>query len=436
MNKTKMKEEFLHYVWQHRHYDFLGASTTDGKSLEVIFPGYHNQDAGPDFLQAVIVLGGIHWVGSVEIHCRSSDWLRHKHQCDDKYKAVILHVVYEYDCDIFLSDNEVVPTLELKDKIPRDMFIRYDTLMSVPDMLLCRYHLPKVDSLIVQHQLSSVLMERLLRRQSELQQLLNACRQDWNELIYRSLAKGFGCKKNVTAFELLTQSLPYCIIRSHLSSRLQTYALLLGQSGLLDVSGKDEYGEKLLYEYSYLRHKYRLDPIGAHQWNWLRLRPQNFPTLRIAQFAQLLFETGNMLQANVLKSPEIVLRQWMSVAPDDYWNDHYQFGKTTAWHASGVGMATMDSLIINTIVPIRFAYAKFMGDDAMQEEALSLLEKVNYEENGTTRIFQNSVFPRKSAYESQAQIELMSQYCSPKRCLNCAIGERIVRDILGRPPNG
>lgn len=430
-----MKEEFLHYVWQHRHYDFLNAKTTDGLPINVIFPGYHNFDAGPDFLQAVVVIDEMRWVGSVEIHCRSSDWLRHKHQYDDKYKSVILHVVYEHDMEIQLGDDEPVPTLELKDKIPLEMFQRYELLMSVPDMLLCRCYLPGLNPLVIHNQMSTVLLERLGRRQYEMTRLLSSCQQDWNELVYRYLAIGFGCKKNGAAFELLAQSLPFRVIRAHLSSKLQTYALLFGQSGLLESVDGDEYATKLSYEYDYLRYKYQLDPIGAHQWNWLRLRPQNFPTLRIAQFAQLLYETGHQLTDNVLKSPYPALRQWMSIAPDSYWETHYQFGKATANHASGLGNSTVDSLIINTVVPLRFAYERFSGDENLQEEAIALLERVSYEDNKTTRLFEDSAFPCANAYDSQAQIELMGRYCSQKLCLSCAIGEAVVREIQARPPN-
>ena len=430
-----MKEEFLHYVWQYRHYDFRNLKTVWGQRLSVVFPGYHNYDAGPDFLQAVVTIDDVRWVGSVEIHCRSSDWLRHKHQEDNKYKSVILHVVYEHDLEIQLGGNEVVPTLELKDRIPQEMFGRYDSLMKVPDMLLCRSRLPGVDPLIVQSHLSGVLMERMIHRQNMFQSTLMSCQSDWNELIYRVMAIGFGCKKNATAFELLAQSLPYRIVRNHLSSRLQVYALVFGQSGLLDVEYCDEYAERLRYEYDYLRYKYQLCPVGAHQWNWLRLRPQNFPPLRLAQFAQMLYETGNTLSDKVLKTGMAGLQSWLSLAPDEYWQTHYMFGKSSPKHASGIGVLVINSLIINVVVPIRFAYARFTGDDQMQEDALGLLERIPYEDNKTTRLFLDSAFPSGSAYDSQAQLELMDRYCSQKRCLKCAIGEKIVRGMGVRPLN-
>lgn len=422
-----MREEFLHYVWQHRHFDFLNAKTTEGLALSVIFPGYHNHDAGPDFLQAVVTIGDMRWVGSVEIHCRSSDWFRHQHQYDDKYRSVVLHVVYEHDRDIELSDEERIPTLELKGLIPPEIFERYETLMNEPDMLLCRNHLQNVESIIIQNKLSESLIERMLRRQSGFQQTLDSCQKDWNELIYRIVAIGFGCKKNGTAFELLAQSLPYKILKAHLNSRLQIYALVFGQSGLLENADCEEYTDRLRYEYDYLRYKYGLIPLGLHQWNWLRLRPQNFPTLRLAQFAQMLYETGNCLADKVLKANMQGLRTWLTLAPDDYWQTHYLFGKPTAQHPSGMGASIVNSLIINTVIPIRFFYARFNGDEQAQEDSLSLLEQIGYEDNKTTRIFAETRFPCRSAYDSQAQLELFGQYCARKLCLRCSIGEKIIK---------
>jgi hypothetical protein len=363
----------------------------------------------------------------VEIHCRSSDWIRHHHHEDDKYKSVILHVVYEHDMDIPLDANEFVPTLELKGRIHREMFIRYESLMRTPDMLLCRSQLPLLEPIVIHNQLSGVLLERMMRRQNGFQNTLMSCQQDWNELIYRTMAVSFGCKKNGMAFDLLTRSLPFRIVRAHLSSRLQIYALVFGQAGLLDVGERDDYMERLSYEYDYLRYKYQLTPIGVHQWNWLRLRPQNFPPLRLAQFAQMLYETGNELSDKVLRKGMQGIRTWLSVAPDEYWQTHYMFGKESPKHASGMGESIVNSLIVNVVVPIRFSYARFSGDDDMQEKALTLLERVPYEDNKTTRLFTDSGFPCDSAYDSQAQLELMDRYCSQKRCLSCSIGERIVR---------
>lgn len=428
IKQNEMKEEFLHYVWQYRHFNFLQAKTTRGQLINVVFPGYHNYDAGPDFLHAVVDIDGVRWVGSVEIHCRSSDWLRHKHQYDEKYNSVILHVVYEHDKEIRINSFETVPTLELKGLIQNEMYDRYESLVACPDRLLCRWKLPDIDAVVMQGMLSKVLVERMTGRQERFLIMLEACNKDWRELIYRMLAIGFGCKKNAMAFELLAQSLPYRILKTHHSSKLQLYALLFGQSGMLEGVSGDEYADRLRYEYDYLRYKYQLTPIGTHHWNWLRLRPQNFPSLRLAQFAQLLYETGDLSMDPVLYASYSQLQQWFTVAPDTYWERHYQLGKPAVEHPSGLGRSSIDLLIINTVVPLRFCYARFFGDDNMQEDALALLERVGYENNKTTRVFENSNFPCGSAYDSQAQMELMEHYCERKRCLACGVGEKIVRD--------
>jgi hypothetical protein len=329
--------------------------------------------------------------------------------------------------EIHLSECETVPAMELKGLIPGELYDRYKSLVTSPDKLLCRWRLPELNAMVVQNQLSKVLVERMSGRQERYHSMLASCNKDCRELIYRMLAIGFGCKKNATAFELLSQSLPYRILRAHHTSKLQLYALLFGQSGMLDGVEGDEYADQLRYEYEYLRYKYQLSPMGAHQWNWLRLRPQNFPSLRLAQFAQLLYETGDLSLEPVLRAPYSQVRQWLTVAPDAYWERHYQLGKPAEEHASGLGRSTVDLLVINTIVPLRFCYARFFGDDDMQESALALLERVGYEDNKVTRIFADSGFPCRSAYDSQAQMELMERYCERKRCLECSIGEKIVR---------
>lgn len=428
-----MKEDFLHYVWQHRHFDFLKAKTTEGHQLDIIFPGYHNYDAGPDFLQAVISVDGVRWVGSVEIHCRSSDWRRHHHQFDEKYKSVILHVVYEHDMDIRLNDCELVPTLELRGMIASGMLRRYESLMGFHDELPCRSYLPNMGMPILQNQMSVAVMERMLHRQNSFRGILDSVHKDWNELIYRVLAVGFGCRKNANGFELLAQSLPYRVVRGHLSSKLQVYALIFGQAGLLDAAAEDDYVAMLRYEFDYLRYKYQLSPIGNYQWNWLRLRPQNFPTLRLAQFAQTLFEVGEDLQGVVLRSEVGRIRRCLSVNPDEYWQSHYQFCKPTARHPAAMGKRSLDTLIINSVAPLRFFNARFSGDDSGQELALSLLEEIGFENNSVTRLFEGTVFPQNSACDSQALLELYGSYCSRKRCLTCSVGDKIVRDLRAPP---
>ena len=424
-----MTEIFLHYVWQHRHFDFLNARTTKGKLINIKHTGIYNTNAGPDFTQAIIEIDDITWVGNVEIHIKSSDWFKHKHHTDGKYKSVILHVVYESDMDVIIDSNYLVPTLELKNLISLKMFDAYKRLIMQPDILLCRNYLPNVDSLILTSQLSSLLIERILKKTKQAQSVLEICKYDWNELIYRVLAKTFGCKTNSYAFEFLTQNLPYKIISKHSDSLLQLDALFFGVAGFLQESDGSEYMEKLMYEYAYLKHKYGLISIDGSCWNMLRLRPQNFPTIRIAQFSALMHNTKGFISDWVLGADVESLKLWLMVSPDDYWQTHYRFGKSSAKHSVSLGEQTIFSIFINTIILLRFLYAKNTGNNELQEKALRLYEYFPFENNKTTRVVKDSAFKLEHSGDSQAIMELLTQYCLQKRCLKCAIGEKIVREI-------
>lgn len=425
-----MNENFLHYVWQHRRFDFLNAKTTTGVAISVISPGVHNFDAGPDFSHSVVEIGDVRWVGNVEIHVSSSDWYKHRHQYDEKYDSVILHVVYDCDTDVCLSNGELLPTLQLKDYIDPAMFERYRNLYFSPDPLSCRAYSNSVDSLVFQSQMSHSLMERLLKRQKKVFELLSLCGHDWSEVVYRFLAQSFGCKTNSAAFEALSQHLPYRILQRHSFSFLQVEALLFGVAGFLSEKfDGDEYPQRLCYEYDYLSYKYQLTPMQRHLWNFLRLRPQNFPTLRIAQFSSLMFATKQHLKEMVLEASFNELSRWLAVDAGEYWENHYCFGKTAPRHKAFLGPQTIDAIIINTIIPIRFSYAKFLGDDLMQERAVALYDNLPFENNKITRIFRDSGFSCKNAADSQAQLELFDGCCVPKKCLKCSVGEKIIRDL-------
>ena len=424
-----MTESFLHYLWKHRLFDFLHVATTDGEPLKIIFPGYHNTDAGPDFKQAVVQIGPMKWAGDVEIHIRSSDWYRHHHQDDEKYLSVTLHVVYEHDCEVERKNGELFPTLELKNYIPDGMFAQYQRLVTSPDQLPCTSYLSDMEALQLRSLLSSMVMERLLRKQEDVLRMVAECDGDWKETLYRLLAAGFGFKTNVPAFELLAKSLPLKVLAKHADSELQTAALIFGQAGMLERSDVDEYHDALKYEYDYLRCKYQLMPIGEHHWNLLRLRPPNFPCVRLAQLAALLHESPDLTEV-CLESPSVeALKRELSVCANSYWENHYHFGqKTILKHSVCLGDTAASLLIINVVVPFRFAHHRFFGNEHQLEETMALLEQLDFERNKLTRVYANTSFPQQTAMDSQALLELWQHYCVPKRCLECAIGERIVRN--------
>lgn len=425
-----MTEAFLHYLWKHRLFDFMNLKTTAGEPLQIIFPGYHNTDAGPDFRQAIVRIGAMKWAGDVEIHIRSSDWYRHHHQADEKYLSVALHVVYEHDCEVERKDGEYFPTLELKDYIPLEMFTQYQHLVSSPLQLPCFSYLTDMELIHFRSLMSSMVMERMLRKQEDVLRMLGECGGDWKETLFRLLAASFGFKTNVPAFELLAKSLPLKVLAKHADSEAQTAALIFGQAGMLERAEVDDYYDSLKYEYEYLRYKYQLVPIGEHHWNLLRLRPPNFPCVRLAQFAALMHASPDLMAFFLNSSSVSSLKRVFSVNANPYWETHYHFGKSTILkHSAILGDMAINLLIINTVIPFLFAHHRFFGNENQLEQTLALLEELPFENNKRTRDYAHTPFPRQNAMDSQALLELSQYYCSPKRCLECAIGERIVRNI-------
>ncbi len=417
----------MHYVWRNRLFRDEGVRTTSGEPLRIVFPGYPNSDAGPDFRQAVIQIGSITWAGDVEIHLRSSDWHRHRHQEDAKYQSVILHVVYEHDAEVERQPNEYYPTLALRGLVPEEIFRRCDELVGSPELLACRSKIHVCDPLALQAFVSAMAMERLLRKQEWVLDTVRQCQGDWHEALYRLLSVSFGFKTNGDAFELLARSLPYRILSRHLDSALQVNALLFGQAGMLETPLGDAYFSKLKYEYDYLRYKYSLQPIGTERWNLLRLRPSNFPCLRIAQLAALLIRNRDLLDTLLNTSDLDVLRRCFAVSADSYWRTHYHFGRETESHGVSLGMSMADSLLINTVVPFLFAHYKFFGVDEKLESVMSVWDRLPFEDNRLTRVCEGTPIRCGSALDSQAMIELLGQYCKKKRCMECTVGDRIIQ---------
>lgn len=424
----RISEAFLHYLWKYQLFDSNDIRTSDGESVKVLFPGYHNMDAGPDFRQAIVQIGGMKWVGDVEIHIRSSDWFRHQHQYDAKYRSVTLHVVCFHDVEVERAKGELFPTLVLKDRIPKEMLLRYQQLVDSEEVVPCRGDLDLLGDLTMQNLVSSLSMERLLRKQEWVLGIVKKCDGDWKEAAYRNLAVGFGFKTNAAAFELLAESLPYKLLTRHADSSLQVEALVFGQAGMLKFPSLDDYFDQLKYEYDYLRYKYQLVPIGDHHWNRLRMRPQNFPCLRLAQFARVLCTVPDLMNEQ-LQYPDVEYwKMRLVVTPHPYWETHYHFGcDTILKHSVSLGESAVNLLILNTIVPYLFAFHKFSGAEDLLERDVALLESLPFEDNKVTRMFRNTQFPQQNAQDSQALLELYGQYCRERRCLECAVGDCIVR---------
>lgn len=424
-----MTENFLHAVWQHHLYDATDLKTTDNQTIEVIHAGFPHQDAGPDFKQAIVKINDVLWAGDVEIHCNSSDWLKHKHQFDEKYKTVVLHVVYSYDADIQINSVENCPTLELKSRISQELMQHYDDLVAHEKILPCADQLPNFSPTTLTDWLAKLSQERLLRKQNDILSLLESCKGDWNALIFHLLAKNFGFKTNAPIFELLAKSLPYNFLMKHLHSRLQIYALIFGQAGMLEeaVSNTENpYYEALFSEYHYLKYKYQLIPLHQQQWNLLRLRPQNFPCMRLAQFSEVLYHFPNLFNALIINANDLIYSKLQDCLPHIYWETHYTFFKETKPHSCALSNTTINLIFINTIVPLLFSYSSFIGDPIFRQEAIKWLEKLPFEHNKLTRQYKEAGFPADSALCSQAILELEHAYCAPKKCISCRIGHQII----------
>lgn len=422
-----MNESFLHYVWQLVYFDTSNLLTTEGEKLQIIKQGNHNGNAGPDFLQAKIYIGAIQWVGSVEIHIKSSDWISHKHQTDLAYDNVVLHVVWENDKQIRHADGTCIPTLELKGRVDQKLIQNYRNLVNSPLAIACEKSIQQVNSILTLSMIEQATMRRVEAKSGEVISLVNANNGDWDETTYQWLAKNFGFKVNTDTFFQLAKSLPYKLVRKHINSQLQIEALLFGQAGMLPTKTKNDYITSLFAEYNFLRSKYSLEPtINSAQWKFLRLRPANFPTLRIAQLASLLHSTQGLF-SKISEGSVSDLLSLFDAAPSHYWQSHYHFSKPSASGAHALGKSSKEILLINGIVPILIAYGKLVGDQHQIERAVELLQQLPAEKNKLISYWKQIGVEAKSAFDTQGLIEQHNQMCLKRQCLNCVVGTTLVK---------
>lgn len=423
-----VKEDFLHFVWQYQYFqDALNLHSSNGQKIEVLHPGYANADAGADFQMAKLRIDGIEWNGSVEIHINASDWHQHKHQHDQAYNNVVLHVVWQNDRAITHQDQSIIPTLELEDKVAPDLLQRYQQWLSDNSVILCRKQLSQVSSIHKLMMLDKALSQRLLRKASGILGLYEINEKDWESTTYQWLGRGFGFKINTEAFVELTRCLPLRYLQKHRDNILSVEALIFGQAGLLSTPPQkaDNYWYQLQREYHFLQSKYQLEPIPAVLWKRARLRPPNFPTVRLAQFASLLQNLPHLF--NRLSQSEVKeLKDLLKVSPSKYWQTHYDFGKTSKQPIKGLGKSAIDNLLINVVAPLLAARAKQEDAQQYMEAALALLEQLPAEENKIIRQWAEHNFSVKTAFDSQALIELYRQFCEKRKCLSCHIGQKLL----------
>lgn len=421
-----MKEDFLHFLWRTKRLDFSHLQTTEGHRLEILDFGQHNSNAGPDFLQAKIKIDKTIWAGNIEVHLKSSDWMRHGHQDDRAYDNVILHLVLEEDELLFRKDKSRIACLELKKRIPEKTLAVYQKLIHNEYWIPCQHKFHEVSEITKSLWLDRMLVERLERKTKEIELILKQNKNNWEETFYRFSAKNFGLKVNTFPFEMLAQSVSLLTLSKHKNKLLQLEALLFGQAGMLHKDFSDDYPQLLKREYKLLQKKYRLSPIPEQAWRFLRMRPSGFPTIRIAQFAALINQSKNLFSKILeLESPEHADRLF-DIEVSSYWTNHFLFDKESQKHSAKIGKSTVRLFIINTIVPVLFLYGAKKGNDDFKNRAFRLLEQVKPEQNSILTKWKELGFEPNSAYQTQALLELKNEYCNHRKCLNCAIGNKIL----------
>lgn len=424
-----MKEEFLHYLWKYSLYDHDKLFDYEGNKIIVIHPGEYNRDSGPDFFNARISIAGTEWAGNVEIHTMSSHFNNHGHHLDPAYNNVILHVVSENDRKVFNSRGEELLTIGLT--FDQQLFEKYVSLLNNPYIIACQDEIKKLDYIFVRHWLNSLVIERLRNKADFILKILSETDNDWEETFYRILTRYFGFRVNTEPFEMLAKALPFRIIRKHADNRFQIEALLFGTAGMLEEglfkeSLSDDYYRKLLKEFIILSSKYSLLPIHGWLWKFSRLRPANFPTVRISQLAAMLTSAGGLFSKATEATDINKLKDVFEVTASDYWDNHYVFGKKTSNTSKSTGSQATDIVLINAVIPVIFVYGKNRYRDDLCERALDFLGKIEAEKNSITEEWKTSGIDVESAFYSQALIQLRNEYCKKRRCLDCRIGSKLI----------
>ncbi|MFZ4740507.1 MAG: DUF2851 family protein [Bacteroidales bacterium] len=422
-----MTEEFLHYLWK---FKLLKGELllSNGDKVEIIHQGTHNTDAGPDFFNAKLKIGDTVWAGNVEIHTKASDWYLHQHQNDMAYDTIILHVVYQNDIDVKRKNNEIIPQLEIKNAFDTNLFSKYQDFISNKNWIPCEKIFKNTNQFILKIWLERLLIERIERKTLEIKAKFISNNNNFEESFYQILAKNFGFKLNALPFELLANSLPISILAKHKNSDFQLAALFFGQAGLLNEGFKDAYPQSLYVEYEFLKKKYHLNSIAGHLWKFLRLRPSNFPTIRIAQFSNLIYQSKHLF-SKIIEADDIqTVYQLFQVSASSYFDNHYSFDESIEIKKTKfIGKSTIDLLIINTIVPMLFFYASEKDDKVYQERGLRFLEQIKPENNSIIKKWISISCTVENAFQSQALLELKNNYCNHKKCLQCSIGNDLLK---------
>lgn len=421
-----MKEDFLHYLWKYKKFHTKDLQTTDLTPITIIHSGYYWQSAGPDFFNAKLVIANQKWAGNVEIHLKSSDWYLHRHELDKAYDNVILHVVWEHDIAIYRRDGSEIPTLQLKNFVSEQTVLNYEQLTKLKSWIFCESQISQIDPFVIIHWQERLFFERLENKAALVQSVLTQTNNDWEATLFCLLARSFGSNTNGDLFYEMSLSLPYTIIRKESENVEDLEALMLGMCGLLNEPKQDVYFKTLLTKFEYLKVKHRLIPSVGGSAQFFQLRPDNFPTIRLSQLANLVASNHHLFSTIVNANSLQQIRDVFQVAAATYWQTHYQFDNPSRLRKKNLSPAFIDLLLINTIIPIRFAYAKSRAINSLQDEVM-LLEEIKPEQNSIVSKFQSFGLSIENAFQTQALLQLKKEYCDKSRCLNCAIGVELLK---------
>ena len=422
-----MKEDFLHYLWKFKKFETLNLITTQKEQITIIKTGDYLELSGPDFFNAQIIIGKQKWAGNVEIHLKSSDWYVHGHEKDTAYENVILHVVWEHDTEIFGKNNREIPVLVLKDYVSSETVNNYQSLMSPKSWISCEKQIAQIDDFVFKNWQERLFFERLERKSKFIYDLLEETNQDWEAVLFCLLAKNFGLNTNGNAFLQIAKKLPFSIIRKESFEVENLEALLLGTSGLLDAEKEDVYFKDLKIRYFYLLYKYQLDKVYTDPVEFFKHRPDNFPTIRLSQLASLYNKHQNLFSKIIALKSVKSIYELLNVSASLYWQNHYQFDKESPKKSKPLSKSFIDLLIINTIIPIQFAYSNIMGE-SFSEDLIALLNEVSPEKNSIIEKFESFGISSKNAFDTQTLIQLKNEYCNQKACLRCAVGMELLRN--------
>lgn len=424
-----MREDLLHFIWKYKKLQLTDLVTSNDESVVLIDVGLHNHLSGPDFFYAKVNIDGRLWVGNVEIHIKSSDWYAHRHEEDVKYDNVILHVVWEDDASVFRKDGSEIPTLELKNYIPKKLLLAYQNLFDKKQKTFnnCEKDIAHVDAFIFQNWLERLYFERLERKSEFVLALLKDSKNNWEQVLFALLLKNFGLKINGEAFLSLSNALDFSVIRKLQSDVSQLESVFFGMSNLLeDETVLDNYYIQLKKEYQYVKNKFDLKDDGVLKPEFFKLRPPNFPTIRLSQLANLYTTQQNLFDKVINANSVEELYLLFDVCASEYWNDHFTFGKSTKKRTKKLTKKFIDLLIINSILPLKFCYSQQLGND-INEDILKIISKIKKEDNSIISNFKVLEVIPKNAKDSQAILQLYNEYCTKNRCLECAIGTELLK---------